>query len=81
MGCGERLVVLGMLRLRHAVGEARLNDSLTVATRHVGLDDWLLVLRWRTADDQLAVSLGAQLGAPVLIRLLLLILLAFIFTV
>lgn len=69
------------MRVRQAVWEARLNDGLTMAAGHMGLDDWLLVLGWRAADDQLAVSLGAQLGAPVLVRLLLLILLAFILTV
>lgn len=78
MGCGERLVVLGagaaVLRVRQAVGEARLDDSLTVAVGHVGLDDRLMVLWGRTVDDQLAVSLDAQWGAPVPVRLLLILL-------
>lgn len=78
-------MVLGMgatvLRVRQAIGEARLDDSLTLAAGHVGLDDWLLVLRRRAADDQLAVSLDAHLGAPVFVRLLLFIVLDVILTV
>ena len=79
-----RVVVLGMgvLQLRQTIRKARLNDCLTLAARHVGLDDWLLVLRRRTTDDQLATALGIQLGAPVPVRILpLLILLTLILTV
>lgn len=79
-------MVLGMgaavLGVGQAIGETRLNDSLALTAGHVGLDDWLLVLRRRAADDQLAVSLGAQFGDPVLVRLLLLIVvLALVLTV
>lgn len=84
MDCVKRMVFLGrqaaVLRVRQAIGEAGLNDGLTLAAGHMGLNDWLLVLRRRAADDQLAISLGTELGAPVLVRLLL-ILLALILTV
>lgn len=76
LACRERLVFLGMgaTVLREAIGEARLNDGLTLAAGHVSLNDWLLILRRWAADYQLAISLGAKLGAPVLVGLLLILL-------
>lgn len=84
VNCGDRLMILGLgvtvLRVRETTGEARLNDGLTLAAGPVGLDDWLLVQRRGAANDHLAISLDAQLGAPVLVRLLF-ILLTLILTV